>query len=342
MDVHIRFIEIFLYLCPYVQPNKFLWAEMKKLFVLTAALLLSLLAHSQEADGSAPYTDLTLVARAEYSSVEDGYHLGNSCFYALLDGAFSPNLSYSIETHLLSPYLKDLYTATTYSNFSNWLDWAYLQYDFGQFGIRLGKDAMMWGTFENQKYDFDCFYELTTFYWNEVSTYQWGGSLLWTPSEHFNLRANISTSPFGEHFFSSGLWQYSLGGEVNASDWFEGIFSFNFIETPDVAAGKTITPMFSKGVKFTPGNWAVTWDTTALLNSEFADFMMNSLEVEYTPFDNFSAMAKTSFLGKEAAFTGLALNWNPWEFLRVHALVSYQHPTKETLFNIGVTWKITL
>lgn len=314
---------------------------MKKLFVLTAALLLSLLAHSQEAEKSAPYVDLSLVARAEFSSIEDGHHLGNSCFYALLDGAFTPNLSYSVETHLLSAFPGDLYKATTYSNTCNWLDWAYLQYDFGQFGIRLGKDAMMWGTFEHQKDDYDCYYELTTFYWNELCTYQWGGSLLWTPSENFNLRANISTSPLGERFFSSKLWQYSLGGGVSGSDWFEGVFSFNFLEEWDATgAKKTVLPLISKGVRFTPGNWSITWDTTAPLN-DFS-MMMNSLEVGFTPIEKFSATAMTSFVGKDAYTSGLVLNWMPWECLRVHGLVSYEYDLKKTFFNIGVTWKITL
>ena len=313
---------------------------MKKLFVLTAALLLSLLAHSQEADRSAPYTDLTLVARAEYSSVEDGYHLGNSCFYALLDGAFTPNLSYSVETHLLSPYLQDLYTSTTYSNTTNWLDWAYLQYDLGQFGIRLGKDSIFWGTFEDQVDDYDAYYELSTYYWNLINAYQWGGSLLWTPSENFNMRANVSTSPFGEKFFSSKLWQYSIGGEVYASDWFEGIFSFNFMEYHG-ADGTAINPYFSKGVRFLPSeNFSITWDTTVLLKDY--GVMMNSVSLKFSPTEHFSLSGRTSLLGNQFMFTGLVAEWTLLDCLRIHGLASRDHQLQKTFFNIGLTWKITL
>lgn len=316
---------------------------MKKLLLTTAALLLGLLAHSQEADDlGSRYTEVTLVARAEYSSAEDD-HLGNSSFYALLDGAFSPKLSYSVATHLLSSDPKSLYTNTLYSDSTNWLDWAYMTYDFGKFQFEFGKNMMQWGTFEMQEYDFDSYFELASSYWMNIpSIYQWGGKLSWTPSDSFFLAGQMTTSPCGEHPFASGLYSYSLHSGVDPCDWYSGLFSLNFVETEK----GEFQSVFNMGTKFMAGNWEIVWDSTTELTKGIPG--SNMLYTTFTPSDKWSFMARVGFenalfeFADNRWFGGLLANWYPIESLRVHALASYDTLIESATFNLGLTWQIIL
>ena len=322
---------------------------MKKTFLTSAALLLSLLAHSQEADDlGSRYAEVTLVARAEYSSVQDD-HLGNSSFYALLDGAFSSNLSYSVATHLLSSCPGDLYSGTLYSNTTNWLDWAYLTYDFGQFQFELGKDCIALGTFEFMENDFDCYYELQSPFWSMLPCYQWGAMLYWTPSDVFELTASMNTSPYGEKPFASGLYSYNLRGAVT-TDVYEGLYGAGMHQ---VDKGDYIG-LLTMGHRFNLGdNWQVTWDSYCSL----ADFNAYStmLSLCYSPsdawrfiglsgFDNYDLDAEDLFAITDGGnwHAGLLANWYPIESLRVHALAAYDSFSESPLFNLGLTWQITL
>lgn len=321
---------------------------MKKLFLLLAALLPGLLAHSQEADRRGPYAEATFVARAEYSTQEYGHHLGNSSIYAFVDGGFTERLSFSVATHLLNSEPGDLYKYTLHSDVANWLDWAYLAYDFGKFQFSLGKNYIVAGTFEFDEYDCDLHYELASVYWMNMNTYQWGGKLTWSPVDNFRLSAHVSTSPFGERPFSSGLYSYTIGGggEVGC---YNGLFSFNFHQRE----GMTFMKMLNMGHRVNLGNWQLTWDSnydfsakkvpmsqlfyvTYNLGDHWTFTGKASLHTVGTDEDNWLERAGTDWFG------GLVVNWTPIKMIRVHALASYDSITDKPSFNIGVTWKITL
>lgn len=321
---------------------------MKKLVLLLAALLPGLLAHSQEADDRGAYAEVTFVARAEYSSLESGHHLGNSSFYALVDGGFTPNLSFSVSTHLLSSTPADLYRNTLYSCSTNWLDWAYLCYDFGKFRISLGKDYISAGTWETDAYDFDSYYEISSGYWNCLQVYQWGGKFTWAPSEDFNLSAHITTSPFGERPFSSGLYSYTLHA-YGKTGCYEGRMAFNFHQLEP----KSYMKLFSMGHSLNFEKWQVVWDS-------YMDFFTKTVPMSQLLYATFSPTEKWAFTGRVAFQTvgqedegflirrdpywlgGVVVNWMPIEMLRFHALASYDSMLKSPLFNFGVTWKLTL
>ena len=316
---------------------------MKKILLTAAVLLPSLLALSQEAsDPGSKYAEVLLVARAEYASSEED-HLGNSSFYAVLDGAFNSKLSYSAEAHLLSSCPRDLYEATWHSDTGNWLDWAYLSYDFGGITLSAGKQAQFIATWENEEYDFDQYYELASWYWNNFNVYQWGLKLDWTPSDVFTMGFSWLTSPYGERPFSSGLYNYTLSWRTTPCDWYNDLMAISLVQTGD----GEVLPMWNKGFKFMAGDkWDFIWDSITHLQKGLAG--QNFLSVNWRPTDFWSLQARggiTNGLWEESPVTWLAgfrAEMNPLENLRIHALAAYDSMVESPLFNIGLTWKITL
>ena len=316
---------------------------MKRLFLSLAVLLPASIAIAQEASDPGKYAEVTFVARAEYSSVQDD-HLGNSSIYALLDGAFSENLSYSVATHLLSSDPKALYQGTLYSDTTNWLDWAYMTYDFGKFNIELGKNMLQWGTFEMQEYDFDSWYDIASAYWLNLPIYQWGTCLKWAPTEDFYLGAEFRTSPLGERPFASGLFQYALSSSWSGCDWYNNLWSVNIFDAED----GTI-PVFNMGHKFIIGDkWEIVWDSTTEFLDKSCDFS-NMAYVNFRPNDKWYFMVRggleNAYVGFDQEnrwFTGALACWNPIECLRLHALAAYDSLIEAPTFNIGATWQITL
>lgn len=316
---------------------------MKKLLLTAAVLLPSLLALSQEAsDPGSKYAEVLLVARAEYASSEED-HLGNSSFYAVLDGAFNSKLSYSAEAHLLSSQPRDLYEATWRSDSCNWLDWAYLSYDFGGISLSAGKQVQAMSLWENEEYDFDHYYELASWYWNNSNIYQWGLKLDWAPSDEFSLGLSWLTSPYGERPFSSGLYTYTLSMSNSPCDWFNDLMSVTFMQT---GKGEFI-PMWNKGFKFMAGEkWDFIWDSITHLQKGLAG--QNFLTVTWRPTDFWSIQARGGIQNGLAEdlpnswLTGLRVEMNPLKYLRIHALANYDSMIESPLFNIGMTWKLTL
>ncbi|MCQ2177849.1 MAG: hypothetical protein MJY42_03060 [Bacteroidales bacterium] len=317
---------------------------MKKILVLTASLLLSLLAHSQEAEDNAQKPlEVTVVTRAEYSNTEDD-NLGNSSAYILLDGRITPNFTYSVSTHLLSSDPKLLYDLTLRSDCCNWLDWAFLGYDFGKFDVELGKLCLDPGTFELQEYDFDIYYDLASAYWSSLNVYQWGARLRWRPVDEFRVSASFTTSPNGEKPFVSKLYSYTVHASGEAGPY-EGLFSFNFHQRPDM----TYMKLFNMGHRFNIGNWQLTWDSTMDLSLKGVP-MSQLLYATYSPNEKWAFTAEaayeTSFdlleLSPGHWFGGLLINWKPVDMLRFHGDIVYDPLFKAPRFNLGVTWQITL
>ena len=316
---------------------------MKKLLLTAAVLLPSLLALSQEADDlGSKYAEVLLVARAEYASDEED-HLGNSSFYVVLDGAFNSRLSYSVETHLLSSCPRDLYQNSWRSDSCNWLDWAYLTYDFGGLSLSAGKQPVQMGIWENDGYDFDNYFETASWYWNNFMVYQWGVKLDWEPSEKFSAGLGWLTSPYGERPFSSGLYTYSLYSEYNPCDWFDFLTAVNFVQT----APEECLPMWNKGFMFSVGDkWDFTLDSVTELRENLPGH--NFLTVDWRPTDFWTLEARggvTNGLTEDVPVyyqAGFRAEIHPLESLRIHALAAYDTLYDASFFNIGLTWKLTL
>ena len=319
---------------------------MKKLLLLIAALLPGSLAHSQGADDlGSKYAEVSFVARAEYSSVEDGHHLGNSSFYALLNGAFSSRLSYKVQTHLLGSDPESLYAGTLRSDGGNWLDYAWLNYDFGALDITLGKNNLLVGTFEYDQDDFDLYYELASMMWDVLPAYQWGVTLNFNPDDSFFLAAQIASSPFMERPFSGGRFSGSLIYGTTWRENFSDVYSFNMLQYEDGSMLK----LFSAGFNFTLGNWDLYLNGTI---DFFSDCLPNSkhLYAQYNFSDRLSLGLKAGLDNMDEEFVwcynrwygGLLLNWFPSEPFRVHMAGGYDTLLEEPFLNFGLTWKISL
>ena len=81
---------------------------MKKYLLSIAALLLGLLAHSQEADELGNYAEFSIIPRLDlnpgwYSSPKEfGFDLGNSSLYTLFEGTASEHFSWTVANHWIA------------------------------------------------------------------------------------------------------------------------------------------------------------------------------------------------------------------------------------------------
>ena len=251
---------------------------MKKLVVLAASILLCTLAQAQGADDSGTSAGITIVPRIDvnptFAGSEKEVTLGNSSLYTLFEGNITENLSFSVCNHWLSSEPKYLYQNTWRADDVNWCDWAYLEYSLGNFIITAGKQVITFGGFELEEYDFDVHPDMMTGLFNNFQCYQWGGKVSYTtPSELSTFSLQMTTSPFGEHPFASGLWTYSAqwSGEY---DWYSPLWSATAFGTEP----GQYTWLFSLGNMFTFGDFSLTldWSNTAGMTEEYDDFMKGS------------------------------------------------------------------
>ncbi len=215
---------------------------MKKLLIFFAALLPCFLAYSQEAEETGSYAEFQIIPRFDYNpyfflrqsgdgSSGNDFTFGNSSIYTLIEGQFSEHVSFLINNHWLAgdkswDATKALYGSTLYSNSNNWVDLAYVDFNFGNWSFRLGKDCISSGGFEYDDYDVNVDYLstasegeqkilLASNLWYNLPGYQWGARAAYSIQDHTTLSFQMITSPFGERPFASGLYAYSLRWDGN-------------------------------------------------------------------------------------------------------------------------------
>ena len=323
-----------------VEPKLFLWySEMKKHLVTAAMMLLCFPAFSQEANepgrGAA---ELTAIARAEYP-------LDNTSLYTLLEGNLTENLSYCVENHWLSTEPGLLYQNTLRSDDVNWLDFAYLTYSFDSFEISAGKDMLPWGTFEMDEYDFDVHLPFVSSVWNMLAIYQWGLKASWLPTDELCFDVRVSTSPYGERPFASGLYAAGVRGRFT-TETTDVMAAFNAMQTEP---GNMIGAL-SLGVRQGIGNCTATLDFNSrpgdeefILGKGYAlaftfDANINDVvnlrtAVNYEQYDN---------LGLCSTRLGEIVEWYPLDCLRVHAVAGYGLGFEQGfLYSVGLTYKFS-
>ena len=322
-----------------VEPKLFLWySEMKEHLVTAAMMLLCFPAFSQEANepgrGAA---ELTAIARVEYP-------LGNTSLYTLLEGNITENLSYCVENHLLSTEPCLLYRNTLRSDDVNWLDFAYLTYSFGSFEVSAGKDMLPWGTFEMDEYDFDVHTDFVSSVWNMLPIYQWGLKASWLPTEELCFDARVSTSPYGERPFASGLYALGLRGRYT-TETTDLMAAYNSMQTGDGFIGA-----LSLGVRQSFGNCTATLDFNSrpgdeesifgsgcalafTFDANINDVVNLRTAVNYEQYDILQACSTR---------IGEIVEWYPLECLRFHAVAGYAFGLDAgILYNVGLTYKFT-
>lgn len=337
---------------------------MKIPIVFTAALLSCSLAFSQEADNPGRSAGITIIPRLDFNphfnlgvtgdnvgSRNDvtEFSLGNSSLYSLFEGNISENLSFSVCNHWLSDAPKDLYCYTLHSDSTNWLDWLNLTYTFGQFSITVGKDMVTTGGFEFDDYDFDVHPDLCSGFWQNFSCYQWGGKAAYTtPSENTSLSLQMTTSPFGERPFSSGLYNYSAQwrGEYGPV---RTLWSATAVNT----APKEYQYLFSLGQQVDIGSFTmgldylnkvgnadnILLDGTTLLGT--AGFSAPSEKWEMNLKGGYEKINN----GDAGWFLGLAAHWFPLKAsrdLRIHGVVTYNNALNSIGAVIGAIYYFNL
>ena len=106
----------------------------------------------------------------------------------------------SIENHWLTGFqhpvkdfdfspTTDLYKYLGHSDWTNWLDWAYLRYDADSWFATVGKDMIYLGGFEADEYDYDVHPVFMSSLWNNMASYQWQVADGHQPAgQYFSLR----------------------------------------------------------------------------------------------------------------------------------------------------------
>ena len=265
---------------------------MKKTLLSIAALLLGLLAHSQEADELGNYAELSVVTRLDLNPVfgdEPEFTLGNSSIYTLFTGSASEHFSWTLQNHWFSgssflgpeadPF--EQFKGLGYSDNTNFIDMAYVDLTFGGWTFTLGKQCITTDGHEYDDDDWDIYTGLATPVWNDLACYQWGGAVAYTtPSEMTTLSLQMVTSPFGERPFSSGLYAYSFQW-IGEYGWFLPTWSVSALgrEAPEhSSAPRDYDFLVSLGNQFLLGDWTLSldWSNTSGFGWDPAAYALNS------------------------------------------------------------------
>lgn len=242
---------------------------MKKLYTLIAAMFCCALAFSQEAEESetstkAGLTDLQLILRADATPVvprngagKSNFSFDRSSIYTIVAGDIGGGFSFYLHNHWFAPHPEELYNKTGHSDYTNWIDYAQLTYTTGNWAFDLGKGMIPIADWNNDPYDWEVSTIAQTFSYNSVQSYQYGINAAYTAeSLNSTFKVNFATSPFGEKFFSSKKYSYSLNWTGEFGVW-QPMASFTYADGYEGDQGFGI---FAFGNKFNFDKFTVTLD----------------------------------------------------------------------------------
>jgi|GEM_PF-780303 len=292
---------------------------MKRMLLTLAVLLLSSPILLAQEDGYEPGARTGLVvsridrnAYRDWESKKSGFDEGDTALYSVFEGDITPELFFCVSNVWLTDEPIDLYKDTGRPNSFNWLNMAYLRYDFpSNIYVQAGKGLLFAGSMENDEYDYDLNCErcsaigdLCSSIWYNFPIYQWGVNVGWyTPDERTIISAQVATSPYGKKFFYKGMYSFGLEwrGEYGP---IQNMWQISLVATE---RGK-YTPLVSLGQSYSPSdNMKITLD------------VFNRVCDEY--------------LHKGISAHGL-VSWYPIpEKLEIEGKVGYEHTKDEVDFN---------
>lgn len=336
---------------------------MKKILVVCAAILMlpCLPLRAQEAEDTGPGVSLSVIPRLdiapEFNDGSGEFTFGNSSLYTLFEGNITENLSFSVANHWASlwgtdPFgdeTKALYNKTFWhSDTNNWLDWAYLEYTTGPWTFTLGKSMMLTGGFECDEYDWDVHPALATSFWNNFQGYQWGGRIGYELWEENVLNLEVTTSPYGERPFSSGLYAFSAGWNGTVGD-LQTLWSVSAIQRDD----DKVEPLIFLGNRYDLDPVELRLDLSnrvgsglTLLSKGFGAHASAIWNLD----DRFELMGSLAYerdsdFDTDAWIPGAAFHWFPLSDsrdLRVHAFAGYHSLWETTTLGLGVLYNLNL
>ena len=186
---------------------------MKRLFVLFAFLLVSCALFAQEGKPQSEGTLLVVprldLAPSHYSGGGWTFDLGSTSLYTLFEGNIGERLSFSVCNHWFAynsdwSDCADLYRNTGRCDEANWVDWANVTLNLGNFFITAGKDYIAIATDEIEANDYDSHWQMNSMLWNTYQVYQWGGKFGWqNEDETFSMSLQMTTDPLMYRFFET-------------------------------------------------------------------------------------------------------------------------------------------
>ena len=305
---------------------------MKKILVVCAALLLPcFLVRAQGADDTGTGVGLSVIPRLDLSLDGGQFTLGNSSIYSLFEGNITENLSFSVENHWAGFYdVSDVFGATkelyqnTLKRQSNWLDWAYLAYNFGNWTITAGKEMVTTGGWEYDEYDYDVHPALYSSLWNTFSPYQWGVKLGYEFLEENELTLQVLTSPTVTGVFEKPYFAYSLGWEGNLAG-IKTKWSYTAFDGEDLLGDRALSHIIALGQKYELDRISFTLDLFEEIYPD-ANRFTASPSVLWSICDSLELLVKGGYEnmgGNHYGFGGAAIQWYPVKNLRVHAVAAY-------------------
>lgn len=339
---------------------------MKKLFSATVlALAMTLSSFAQEGE-STNYATLSVIPKLEGNFLQGEEKIdpsfGNSALYTKFEGAASEHFSWLLVNEwFAAPDEADrwwwLYNNLGRSDSTNWLQYALVNISFGSWTISVGKDMIQTGGLMNDDWDWDVHYPFTNGVWNSLYCYQWGGKVAWTtPSEKTNLCVQMTSSPWGEKPFASGLWTYSFCWRGNYG-WFSNIWSYSAIQRAD----RKFDHIVALGQRAEFGNWTIGLDYTNMLDSyELPELVEDSEEepVEIGFAKGYSFMGTVTYAPSETVdfsvkgmkatdrwFAGGQVQVRPFknkDLFRIHAVAGYDSLFAGFTANAGITFNFDI
>jgi len=341
---------------------------MKKYLLSIAALLLGLLAHSQEADDLGNYAEVSVIARLDanpyfYKDATE-FTLGNSSLYTYFTGSASEHFSWTLQNHWFSgssflgqdadPW--EMFRGIGSTTSTNFIDMAYVDLMFGGWTFTLGKQCMATGGHEYDSDDWDVHVGLASSIWNSLSCYQWGGTVAYTtPSELSTFSLQMTTSPYGEKPFASGLWAWSAQwtGEY---DWYSPSFSVTALNR-DAGTQRVCDWFVYLSNQFLLDKWTIEldWSNIAGVKSQPCMVMPGNTihaKVNFAPSERWNVALQGNYCQSVEKFFAVDPWWNAGaiaEFfplkesdaLRLHGYVAYDSLEEAFLLKVGVRYNLT-
>ena len=300
--------------------------------------------------------DIALDTRFGYSHdfAENAGRFGGNGLFLDINGQIAPGLYYSLNHRIAN------FEGADGLGFDN-TNWLTLTYETDDFFVTAGKEDLKVGNFEYDAYDLDCYWEMNSQFWNNVSPWQWGVSGGWYPAEGQTLMAQICNSPYStldisnlfayalawrgewdcyESYWSINLWQYEADRYVKSLNlgnrFYFGNFSFDLEYTARCRdMKKAFTSDFN--LIFSP-SYEWEWGRAfAKIGWEKVDWTTYISPLAYLDEDIF--LGDNIFYGAGAEFFPLRSNKD----VRIHAIwASNSHLTTGHYINIGLTWKFNL
>ena len=300
--------------------------------------------------------DISLDTRFGYSQdfAEKTGRFGGDGLLLDINGRISPHFSYSLNHRIASSEGADSF------GFGN-TNWLILNYEHDVFYVSAGKQDIKVGSWEYDTYDLDCYWEMNSQFWNNVSPWQWGVLVGAYPGENHTLMLQCTNSPYSnpETF---NLFAYALAWQ-GEFDCYDSYWSMNMWEYRRGGFMKSL----NLGNRFYLGDFTLDLDystrCTDLKDAFTGDFnvcFMPSYEWEWgrafvklgyeklsectyvSPLDDFEEI----MLEGDNLFYGAGVEFFPlksYKDVRLHAMwASNSYLTEGHYLNIGLTWKLNL